>query len=138
MAKPPTKMTSPGGPQLGSFPLDHLHECKEEIRGYYHCLESNNYVSPMCREETKKYLQCRMDRGLMNKMDMTTLNIPETKFVPATHDNEKVVRDLMRRGVKTVNVAKYTQQQGAERMSRDDGFELDPRTGQRVDVDGSV
>jgi len=63
---------SPGGrqavskpipPERGSFPLDHDAECQSIIKHYLKCLRSHRGVNEdECRELSKSYLQCRMDR----------------------------------------------------------------------------
>ncbi|XP_046569702.1 cytochrome c oxidase assembly protein COX19-like isoform X1 [Haliotis rubra] len=57
-AKPPDK---------GSFPLDHEGECKDFMFKYMQCLRINKHSNSQCRDESKDYLQCRMDRNLMTK-----------------------------------------------------------------------
>lgn len=55
----------PRPPLKGSFPLDHEGECKSEMRAYMACLTRERYDATRCREDSLRYLQCRMDRGLM-------------------------------------------------------------------------
>ena len=126
------KTAVPSGPQLGSFPLDHYNECQQFTSEYFKCLQQNKFITPMCREEAKSYLQCRMDKGLMQPMDMEKFNMPKTQFVPAMHEKEKLVKDMIRQGVSKQQVGAYAREQGAARAQRDDGFEFDPATGQRV------
>jgi cytochrome c oxidase assembly protein subunit 19 len=57
-------------PQRGIFPLDHLAECQSQMQSYVDCLQANRDVHHLCRELSKLYLQCRMDRGLMAKEDL--------------------------------------------------------------------
>ncbi|KAL4194128.1 hypothetical protein AMTRI_Chr05g57730 [Amborella trichopoda] len=63
----------PVPPEKGVFPLDHLHECDVEKKAYISCLKSSNYQSERCRQLSKKYLECRMERNLMAKQDMSEL-----------------------------------------------------------------
>ncbi|KAJ4960288.1 hypothetical protein NE237_020198 [Protea cynaroides] len=63
----------PVPPEKGIFPLDHLHECDLEKKEYIACLKSSGYQSERCRHFSKKYLECRMERNLMAKQDMSEL-----------------------------------------------------------------
>ncbi|KAG0454875.1 hypothetical protein HPP92_024167 [Vanilla planifolia] len=63
----------PVPPEKGVFPLDHLHECDLEKQEYIACLKASKFQSEKCRHLSKKYLECRMERNLMAKQDMSTL-----------------------------------------------------------------
>uniref|UniRef100_A0A0D9VFA3 CHCH domain-containing protein n=1 Tax=Leersia perrieri TaxID=77586 RepID=A0A0D9VFA3_9ORYZ len=63
----------PVPPEKGVFPLDHLHECDLEKKEYLACLKSTGFQSEKCRNFSKKYLECRMERNLMAKQDMSEL-----------------------------------------------------------------
>ncbi|KAL5202816.1 hypothetical protein ABZP36_013768 [Zizania latifolia] len=63
----------PVPPEKGVFPLDHLHECDLEKKDYLACLKSTRFQSEKCRQFSKKYLECRMERNLMAKQDMSEL-----------------------------------------------------------------
>uniref|UniRef100_A0A0E0G5H8 CHCH domain-containing protein n=1 Tax=Oryza nivara TaxID=4536 RepID=A0A0E0G5H8_ORYNI len=63
----------PVPPEKGVFPLDHLHECDLEKKDYLACLKSTGFQSEKCRQFSKKYLECRMERNLMAKQDMSEL-----------------------------------------------------------------
>lgn len=45
-------------------------------------MKKAEYMAPLCRDEIRQYLQCRMDRGLMNQADIDGFGIPRTEFVP--------------------------------------------------------
>eukprot|EP00756_Hemistasia_phaeocysticola_P058762 Hpha_TRINITY_DN35417_c0_g1::TRINITY_DN35417_c0_g1_i1::g.83465::m.83465/K18183/COX19; cytochrome c oxidase assembly protein subunit 19 len=79
MARPSTRQTVKP-PDLGSFPLDHLNECRGVIEDYFRCLARNENLAPKCREEARVYLQCRMERGLMTP-ESTDKWLPRTDFV---------------------------------------------------------
>merc|ERR1719198_2790398 len=79
MARPTTRQNVKP-PELGSFPLDHLSECRTTIEVYYRCLSRNENLAPKCREEARTYLQCRMERGLMTT-EPTEKWIPQTDFI---------------------------------------------------------
>jgi cytochrome c oxidase assembly protein subunit 19 len=57
-------------PQRGIFPLDHDSECKPYKEKYLSCLKDVNDKHHLCRELSKEYLQCRMDRNLMASEDL--------------------------------------------------------------------
>ncbi|WWC68089.1 cytochrome c oxidase assembly protein COX19 [Kwoniella pini CBS 10737] len=62
-------------PQRGSFPLDHDGDCKEAMLSYLKCLKSNANDNGKCRLQSKKYLECRMDNGLMTRDDFQNLGL---------------------------------------------------------------
>ena len=64
MAQPP-KSFKPTPPDKGSFPLDHDGECKSFYLKYMVCLHEKKMDASACRQESKDYLGCRMDHGLM-------------------------------------------------------------------------
>ena len=139
MANPPPKTPSPKAPELGAFPLDHFRECKQEVQDYYACLEKNNRLTPMCRDFVRKYLQCRMDRGLMNKTDVDKFGIPKTEFVPATIHKDDTVRDATRAGGGAAWVpAAWEGKFKNKELERDDGYERDPKTKQRIVYEGEA
>ncbi|CBI36097.3 hypothetical protein AAG906_023773 [Vitis piasezkii] len=63
----------PVPPEKGIFPLDRMHECDLEKIEYISCLKSSGNNSEKCRHLSKKYLQCRMDKNLMAKQDLSEL-----------------------------------------------------------------
>ncbi|XP_066384242.1 uncharacterized protein [Miscanthus floridulus] len=78
----------PVPPEKGVFPLDHLHECDLEKKDYLSCLKSIGFQSEKCRQFSKKYLECRMERNLMAKQDMSELgfrNVDEADTSPDTN-----------------------------------------------------
>lgn len=60
-------------PDKGSFPLDHDGECKDIQLEYMKCLKDNQHDNMSCRYLSKDYMQCRMDKGLMEKQTMEHL-----------------------------------------------------------------
>jgi len=69
-------------PLKGSFPIDHFKECDEYYKNYMDCIKSNSGASTKCRNETKEYMECRMNKDLMEKQELKNLglqNIPEKK-----------------------------------------------------------
>lgn len=65
----------PTPPDRGSFPLDHYAECKDKMMAYMKCLRENSSVSTPCRDLSKQYLSCRMDKGLMERDDWKNLGL---------------------------------------------------------------
>lgn len=62
-------------PEKGVFPLDHEGECKAKMTVFLQCLKDNKGDHFPCKSDSKTYLQCRMDVGLMNKEDLNTLGL---------------------------------------------------------------
>lgn len=61
------KKFNPTPPDKGSFPLDREAQCKKFYAKYMVCLIDNNHSASECRNESKDYLDCRMQKGLMTK-----------------------------------------------------------------------
>jgi hypothetical protein len=64
-------------PEKGSFPLDHEGHCKKFMLKYFNCLRENRDDNSQCREESKSYLNCRMENGLMAKESWEKLGYKE-------------------------------------------------------------
>lgn len=67
----------PKPPQKGSFPLDHLGECKPLAKLYSSCLQDSEGAAGKCREIARRYMECRMEAGLMAREDMSSLGLTE-------------------------------------------------------------
>ena len=52
----------PRAPEKGVFPLDHFAECKSIQLQYMACLKEHQGQTDACRDISKAYLQCRMDK----------------------------------------------------------------------------
>ena len=76
MAQPP-KSFKPTPPDKGSFPLDHDGECKKFFLKYMMCLTQNESNNSSCREQSKDYLECRMEKGLMAKEGWDALGLSD-------------------------------------------------------------
>ncbi|XP_052872271.1 cytochrome c oxidase assembly protein COX19 [Anopheles cruzii] len=63
----------PTAPEKGSFPLDHGGQCRKLMLFYMRCLRENGDDNSACRQESKAYLQCRMDNELMTREDFAKL-----------------------------------------------------------------
>ncbi len=68
-------------PERGVFVLDHEGECKDFMKTYLQCLKENKKDYYPCREKSRNYLQCRMDKGLMAKENMDNLGLGEENSV---------------------------------------------------------
>jgi len=64
-------------PALGSFPLDHLGECTAFMKDFLQCLKDNKGDNGVCRQLSKSYLQCRMEKGLMALDDLNNLGFKD-------------------------------------------------------------
>ncbi len=85
-------------PDKGSFPLDHFQECKRIHDEYMRCLKSNKNDNLSCRDCAKDYLQCRMDKGLMNKESMENLGFSdEDKRLAEERHQQVIARDSAHR-----------------------------------------
>lgn len=60
-------------PLNGAFPLDHEGECQHLVKAYLKCLKSSGRDVGPCRAMAKEYLECRMQAGLMERDDWSTL-----------------------------------------------------------------
>lgn len=80
---------SPKPPAKGSFPLDHLGECKDFAVAYEQCLERHKKVSSECRSEARLYLQCRMERGLMATEEWKKLGLDKEKMETGVKGGEQ-------------------------------------------------
>eukprot|EP00051_Salpingoeca_urceolata_P011527 m.142995 g.142995 ORF g.142995 m.142995 type:complete len:99 (+) comp17153_c2_seq1:185-481(+) len=73
LASAGAKQFRPTPPARGSFPIDHDGQCKSFFEAYMACVKGSNGNQRLCREQSKAYLQCRMDNGLMMKEDLKQL-----------------------------------------------------------------
>lgn len=71
------KQFKPTPPDKGSFPLDHEGECKVKYLQFMICLSERGHKVSECRVESKEYLQCRMEKGLMAKEDLSKLGFSD-------------------------------------------------------------
>jgi cytochrome c oxidase assembly protein subunit 19 len=67
------KSFSPSAPLKGSFPLDHEGECKKSMLRYMICLRENSNQNSECRQQSKEYLDCRMQKQLMVREEWNKL-----------------------------------------------------------------
>lgn len=72
-----SKRFIPTAPDKGSFPLDHSGACKIFMLRYMSCLTEHKDNTANCREETKNYLNCRMENNLMAKEEWSKLGFTE-------------------------------------------------------------
>ncbi|KAI9246461.1 hypothetical protein BDA99DRAFT_447309 [Phascolomyces articulosus] len=92
--RPPNIEAFSGSPPLfGSFPLDHEGECKDFMKEYVKCLKQHKNNNGECRHLSRAYLQCRMDKGLMDKNDMNNLGFADLKDNNNKKQNENDNKD---------------------------------------------
>ncbi|KAM9096851.1 cytochrome c oxidase assembly protein COX19 [Sarcophilus harrisii] len=72
-----TKSFQPRPPEKGSFPLDHFGECKAFKDKFMKCLRVKNFENALCRNESKEYLECRMERQLMAQESLEKLGFKD-------------------------------------------------------------
>ncbi|XP_035547599.1 cytochrome c oxidase assembly protein COX19-like isoform X2 [Juglans regia] len=77
----------PVPPEKGVFPLDHMHLCDLEKKDYLNCLKSSSHLSEKCRNFSKKYLECRMEKNLMAKQDMSELGFGKESDTKTSGEN---------------------------------------------------
>jgi len=82
------KIFIPKAPERGSFPLDHDSECKPFMIQYLRCLNDNQCDSSSCRQLSKDYLKCRMDRDLMAKEDFKHLGFKDIDLNSNSSDSK--------------------------------------------------
>ncbi|KAJ9473928.1 Cytochrome c oxidase assembly protein COX19 [Pseudozyma hubeiensis] len=71
-------------PERGSFPLDHEGECKTVMQEYMNCIKYNGNDNGKCRHLSRAYLQCRMDKGLMDQDNMDNLGFKDVIDPPTS------------------------------------------------------
>ncbi|KAI4835552.1 cytochrome c oxidase assembly protein COX19 [Plasmodium brasilianum] len=67
-------------PERGSFLLDHNSECTSIKNNYLKCLKEHNNDHISCREYSKEYFICRMDRNLLEKQSLNDLGFSENEI----------------------------------------------------------
>ncbi|XP_028561185.1 cytochrome c oxidase assembly protein COX19 [Lacerta agilis] len=72
-----TKSFKPRPPDKGAFPLDHFGECTAFKEKFMKCLRENSFENALCRQESKEYLECRMERQLMAKEPLAKLGFKD-------------------------------------------------------------
>ncbi|XP_063284967.1 cytochrome c oxidase assembly protein COX19 [Pelobates fuscus] len=85
-----SKTFKPRPPEKGSFPLDHYGECKPFKEKFMRCLRENTYQSGPCREASKEYLECRMERQLMAKEPLEKLGFKDLVNNQKTEEQNKL------------------------------------------------
>mmetsp|Transcript_20347 Transcript_20347/g.26366 ORF Transcript_20347/g.26366 Transcript_20347/m.26366 type:complete len:123 (+) Transcript_20347:102-470(+) len=67
-------------PERGSFPLDHGGECKPFAQEFMACLKSHGNEHVNCKQLSKKYLECRQNRGLMACDDLSQVGFGDSNI----------------------------------------------------------
>lgn len=76
----PSKFIKSIPPEKGSFPLDHDGECKLYMIKYMRCMRDCNNENSKCRVTAKDYMECRMDRNLMLREDLSKLGFKDLEI----------------------------------------------------------
>jgi len=76
-------------PQRGIFPLDHDGECKIHMTNYLECLKGEKSQHHKCRELSRDYLQCRMDRQLMAQENLDKMGFSQDAKVTNAEEYDK-------------------------------------------------
>eukprot|EP00545_Synedropsis_sp_CCMP1620_P001851 CAMPEP_0119005584 /NCGR_PEP_ID=MMETSP1176-20130426/1811_1 /TAXON_ID=265551 /ORGANISM="Synedropsis recta cf, Strain CCMP1620" /LENGTH=119 /DNA_ID=CAMNT_0006957415 /DNA_START=76 /DNA_END=432 /DNA_ORIENTATION=- len=76
-------------PQRGIFPLDHESECKAAMQSYLGCLKESRDMHHKCRDLSKDYLQCRMDKQLMAEENLNDMGFSEEQKVIGAKEYDK-------------------------------------------------
>jgi cytochrome c oxidase assembly protein subunit 19 len=68
-------------PERGVFALDHEGECKDAMKTYLACIRRKDVEGDHfpCKQLSRAYLQCRMDRDLMSKEDLDNLGLGDKR-----------------------------------------------------------
>jgi cytochrome c oxidase assembly protein subunit 19 len=82
MGGPMGGSSAPLAPEKGVFPLDHFGECKKTMRSYLSCLKRHGNDASACRELSRAYLACRMDRELMSPQPLEELGFSKEDATP--------------------------------------------------------
>uniref|UniRef100_A0A8C9HIU1 CHCH domain-containing protein n=1 Tax=Piliocolobus tephrosceles TaxID=591936 RepID=A0A8C9HIU1_9PRIM len=67
-------------PDRGSFLLDHNSECTSIKNKYLKCLKKHNNDHLSCRNYSKEYFICRMDKNLLERQDLNELGFKENEL----------------------------------------------------------
>lgn len=86
----PAKAARGRPPDKGSFPLDHLAECKGAMEEYQRCMRENGMETYRCRELSAAYLTCRMEHNLMANEDLTKLGFAKLGETAARNESSAV------------------------------------------------
>ncbi|ETV88127.1 hypothetical protein, variant [Aphanomyces astaci] len=70
-------------PEKGSFPLDHYGECKDQMKTFLACLKGAKNSHIDCKHLSQEYLQCRMDKGLMQQENLDLLGFNPESYAKA-------------------------------------------------------
>jgi cytochrome c oxidase assembly protein subunit 19 len=77
-------------PERGVFPLDHDGECKDNMKTFLSCLKEHNQDYLPCKQLSKAYLACRMEKELMMKESLDNLG-----FKQLTKEEEKTRLEML-------------------------------------------
>uniref|UniRef100_A0A8C4NEC9 Cytochrome c oxidase assembly protein COX19 n=1 Tax=Eptatretus burgeri TaxID=7764 RepID=A0A8C4NEC9_EPTBU len=84
-----SKSFKPRPPDKGAFPLDHHGECSAFKDVYMRCLRAKGFDNSACRQQSKDYLQCRMERDLMAQESLEKLGYKDLLENEKEKENKK-------------------------------------------------
>ena len=84
-------------PDKGSFPLDHFHECQAEAKKYSKCVERHQNLPKRCKEYQKQYLECRMEKGLMQRENFDKLGFTNDLSWETEEDEKRQLFDQIQK-----------------------------------------
>lgn len=93
----------------GSFPLDHGGQCKAAADAYLACIRSptTKQAHFECKDLSRSYLECRMNKNLMAPEDLGTLGFSaERAVVPPVDDGGDKSREPIIAGLAGAKKAK--------------------------------
>ncbi|TFJ87082.1 hypothetical protein NSK_001416 [Nannochloropsis salina CCMP1776] len=76
-------------PEKGSFPLDRAGQCRAVAHEFLGCIEIHKRDYSACKDLSKAYLQCRMDKNLMQQEDLSKLGFDEKQQESGKAKDEK-------------------------------------------------
>ncbi|OAY36637.1 hypothetical protein MANES_11G036000v8 [Manihot esculenta] len=66
---------------------------KIEKKDYLNCLRSSGHQSENCRHFSKRYLECRMEKNLMARQDVSELGFEKETDLETSGEKEKKQED---------------------------------------------
>ena len=73
----PQKVGRPSAPINGSFRIDREGSCNREAAAFELCEIEHDGQTDLCRAEMRRYMECRMDLGLMARTSLEKLGLDD-------------------------------------------------------------
>jgi cytochrome c oxidase assembly protein subunit 19 len=90
-------------PDKGSFAIDHFKECEELVQKYLKCVQKHELMPKRCQNLQIEYLDCRMEKGLMNQESVENLGFTQNNSMEKENERK---RELAERFIKINQEAK--------------------------------